>query len=106
MIKPAMSAEDWANVSYMEFGCGNDELTDDPHACAAACLRDKSFGFTRRMLSALTDLLDEVDLADEGPPGEGWRSAKRDGQVALVEMITERIEALLPPETKDLPSSG
>lgn len=62
--------------------------------------------FTHEMWLALVDLLDEVDLTDEGPVGEGWQSDKRKRQVALVEAIADRIEALLPPETKELTPSG
>jgi len=53
-----------------------------------------SLGITREMIAAF-DLLDEVDLCDEGPVGEGWRSAERDAEVFLLNDARDILTAVL-----------
>ena len=69
------------------------------HGLGALCLHGQDFGFTREDVQIVGDVAEY--LSDDADNHEIT------GADALrVQDLADRIEALLPPETKDLPSSG
>lgn len=91
----------------------------DRHALAALCFDGQDFGFTRSHMDAVLDI-----LKDETPRIAGviaglssrgrcnWSEADRlmvevlENRSRELNEIADRIEALIPPETKELTSSG
>lgn len=102
-VKPALTAEEWAEVLECAFVEGmvagavyGADMADigrpkERHALAALCLHNQPFGFTRgdvRYLRACADIVGEV---------QGGHYHTEEGEL---HRIADRIEALLPPEDK------
>ena len=100
-IKPALTADEWANgfLGPLDF---NDDGTvtngccgcaiPDRHGLAAKCLHEQPFGFTREMVGA-------IRLCAEVMDGEyGFRYDGVHPDTLLSREAADRIEALLPPE--------
>lgn len=108
-ITPAMTSEEWADfiarpivrngaISRAADCC--EPFADSPdrhddasfrHACAALCLYNQPFGFTREMVKALPTLLPtNADSYFEMLPTQQ--------DVDLAWAVVDRIEALLPPQ--------
>ena len=91
-IKPALTAEEWATPARNEVPVGKDGFVDgryildsEKHRIAAQCLHGQPFGFTRQDVALLGLIQDLVD----GMP---------DLDMPELKSLTDRIEALLPPE--------
>ena len=105
-IKPALTAEEWANGRTEKgytfnrvgvdvwFGSPNETdplmMVQNRHAVAAVCLHDQPFGFTREMVDAVR-VLDSLNAMK-------WDEVK--ALWVLVRQMTDHVEALLPPEEK------
>lgn len=110
-IKPALTAEQWAEVVAaprgvvvpMLFPDGSRDIdfADIPshsrHFLAALCLHGQPFGFTREMVKALEAVLQYAEQYAQ----EDWKYPnKESGDIALARATLDRIAALLPPEGK------
>ena len=100
-VKPALTAEEWADPPYMNDGkpwwfCEDtfyEGEIENPHAVAAVCLHEQSFGFTRKDVRVLRMNAEEADrtspVMDVSPPIRGGDHLRS---------LADRIEALLPTE--------
>jgi len=95
-MKPAMTREEWDTaLRRME---NHDRLdvvwyeSKSHHSCAALCLHNQPFGFTREDVDAL-DLLSQAKYIVLT-----WRGKEAFMDPKSILSIKDRIEALLPPE--------
>ncbi len=103
-IEPALTSEEWehreaGNVFEDMLGSGVNVSIDGgtcstpitkPHGCAALCLHNQPFGFTRRTLQLLGRGVPDVP---------GWHEVKWTAEeMAEARAELRKLEALLPPE--------
>lgn len=98
LLKPALTAEEWVHADGKigvtpELG-ENMFAHGHNHALAALCLHGQDFGFT----------MEDVVVLRGAQSALNFECLDRGFDRPCT--LADRIEALLPPETKDLPSSG
>jgi hypothetical protein len=87
VIKPALTAEEWAKVLPKELM--HRHVLADPHKAAAICLYQQPFGFTQADVRMLRRLHRDVRLTHED---------MQTGEITEpLESLAARIAALLPP---------
>lgn len=101
-IQPALTAKEWEDLqrdstgddAFLEFPIPADDRSEyfgRPHEIAARCLYLQLFGFTREDLTLLREAIQTC--ASE------WRMYDVEADVAKLNSLADRIEALLPPAT-------
>ena len=95
-VKPALSAEEWAEALTRDLSGGLDLPL---HQVAALALHRQSFGFTHAEADALRVMWERLDWL-------GWgelATTEPDSPHRLAIRVIQKVEALLPPRTPDEP---